>query len=101
MGDPNTPDGLRALAAQDSYLLLESATDLPDTFVIIGLNDGRVEPWMSAKFAARAQERFGTRRKIYVRADPDAGHGVGSTRSQLIEEWADTFVFAWARVKTP
>jgi prolyl oligopeptidase len=101
MGDPNTADGARALAAQDSYLMLESAKDLPDTLVVVGLNDRRVEPWMSAKFAARAQDRFGARRKIYVRADTDAGHGVGSTRSQLIEEWADTLAFAWTRVAGP
>jgi prolyl oligopeptidase len=97
MGDPGTESGFRALAAQDSYLLLAQARDVPDMLITVGLNDRRVVPWMAAKFAARALSRFGDRRTILVRADPEAGHGIGSARDRLIAEWADTFAFAWAQ----
>ena len=65
----------------------------PDWLLTVGLNDRRVEPWMSAKFAARALSRFGDRNIIAIRTDPDAGHGVGSTRNQRVQERADIYTF--------
>jgi len=59
----------------------------------IGLNDRRVAPWMSAKFAARALARFGDHHLVLIRSDADAGHGIGSTRDQVIEERADIYAF--------
>jgi prolyl oligopeptidase len=97
MGDPNTPEGFAALLAQDAYHLSATATDLPDTLLTVGLNDKRVAPWMSAKFAARAKARFGDRRSILLRADTDAGHGVGSAEASRQAERADIFTFAWQR----
>lgn len=101
MGDPNTADGFAALVAQDAYLMLDTAAASPDWFLTIGLNDRRVDPWMSAKFAARALERFGEKRLVFVRSDADAGHGIGSTRDQTNEEWADTFAFLLNRFGDP
>jgi prolyl oligopeptidase len=97
MGDPNTPDGWAALAAQDAYLLSATADDMPDTLLTIGLNDRRVALWMSVKLAARAKQRFGPRRSILLRADSDAGHGVGSAEDARLAEGADLFAFAWSR----
>ena len=94
MGDPNTPEGYRSLLAQDSYEMLKDANDVPDTLIVIGLNDHRVDPWMSAKFAARGLDRFGNRRLMLIRTDPNAGHaGIGSTRSQLVDQFSDMFAF--------
>lgn len=93
MGDPATASGFRALLVQDAYQLLAGARDMPDTLVTVGLNDRRVAPWMSAKFAARALDRFGDRRLVLIRTDPEAGHGVGSARQQTVEQWADIFAF--------
>lgn len=93
MGDPRTEEGWRALAAQDAYLALKGASDLPDTLLTIGLNDHRVAPWMSAKFAATAQERFGDKRLILVRAETEGGHGIGSARDLQVQEYADIYTF--------
>jgi prolyl oligopeptidase len=93
MGDPRTEAGWRALAVQDSYLGLSHAQDLPDTLLTIGLNDHRVAPWMSAKFAARAQEMFGDKRLVLVRAETEGGHGIGSARDLQVQEFADIFAF--------
>ena len=93
MGDPNTHEGYRALLAQDAYEMLASAQDVPDTLLIVGLNDRRVDPWMSAKFAARALDRFGGKRLILIRTDAKAGHGVGSARTQLVDQFSDIFAF--------
>jgi prolyl oligopeptidase len=54
---------------------------------------------MGAKFAAHARDRFGEKRLIMLRADAEAGHGVGSTRDVLINEWADVFAFLADRLK--
>jgi prolyl oligopeptidase len=100
-GDPGTSEGFRSLALQDPYLMLDAAQDSPDWFITIGLNDRRVEPWMSAKFAAKALEKFGSRRLVFLRADRDAGHGVGSTRDQFVAEWADIYSFVLNRFGDP
>jgi prolyl oligopeptidase len=97
MGDPATPEGFKALVAMDAYQMLATATDLPDTLLAIGLNDKRVSPWMSAKFAARAQTRFGQRRTVWLRAETDGGHGVGTAEEARVAEYADIFAFAWDR----
>lgn len=94
MGDPRTAEGFSILSASDSYLLLEQVQDIPDTLVTVGLNDQRVAAWLGGKFVARAAARFGERRDILIRAE-DAGHGFGTTRDQLVSEWADILAFAW------
>jgi prolyl oligopeptidase len=101
MGDPTTEAGFKALLAQDGYVMLDAAKDSPDWFITVGLNDHRVEPWMSAKLAARAIEKMGATHVVLVRADAEAGHGIGSTRDQTIEEWADTFSFLLNRFGDP
>lgn len=100
-GDPRTEDGFKALVAQDAYLMLPTARSAPDMLVTIGLNDKRVAPWMNAKFAALAGARFGDHSLVLVRADAEAGHGIGSARDRLIAEWADAFAFAWDRATRP
>lgn len=97
LGDPGTPEGFKALVAMDAYQVLATAADMPDTLLTIGLNDRRVSPWMSAKFAARAQAKFGDRRKVWLRAETDGGHGVGTAEEARVAEFADIFAFAWDR----
>jgi len=101
MGDPNTEAGFNALLAQDSYQMLATARDIPDTLLIVGLNDHRVAPWFSAKFAARALDRFGSRRLVLIRTDPEAGHGIGTARDRQIEQYADMFAFVLSQAGAP
>lgn len=98
MGDPNTPDGFEALWRQDAYAMLEEAADMPDTLLTVGLNDSRIDPWMTAKYAARALEKFGDRRLVLVRADREGGHGIfGHAVDQLVDEWTDVYAFVLNR----
>jgi prolyl oligopeptidase len=96
-GDPGTADGYAGLLVQDAYEAAANATDLPDTLLHIGVNDQRVAPWMTAKFAARVRQKFGGRRTVWVRVDDDSGHGVGSAEESFLTEAADVFAFAWSR----
>jgi prolyl oligopeptidase len=97
LGDPGKPEEFKALIATDAYQMLTTATAMPDTLLTIGLNDMRVSPWMSAKFAARAQAKFGDKRTIWLRAESDGGHGVGTAEEARVAEYADIFAFAWDR----
>lgn len=99
-GDPATPEGFKALLAMDAYQGLTTAQDMPDTLITIGLNDKRVAPWMSAKFAARAQAKFGDKRKVWLRAETDGGHGIGTAEEARAAEYADIFAFAWDRARS-
>ena len=97
VGDPATPDGFKALVAMDAYQMLPTAKSLPPTLITIGLNDKRVSPWESAKFAARAKAKFGARQSIWLLAETDGGHGVGTAEDARVSEFADTFAWAWAQ----
>lgn len=101
LGDPQTEAGLKALLASDAYLMLDRSTKMPDWFITVGLNDHRVAPWMNAKFAAKAMAKAGSQSLAFVRADADVGHGIGSTRAQQAEEWADAFSFLLNRFGDP
>lgn len=93
MGDPRTEEGFKTLAAQDSTLYLPKAKGGPDFLFTVGLNDKRVEPWMSAKLVAMMRARWGDDHLALIRSDGKAGHGMGSTRSQGLEERADIYSF--------
>jgi prolyl oligopeptidase len=86
------------LAIQDGYVMLDTAKDSPDWFITVGLNDHRVEPWMAAKLAL---EKMRAKHVVFIRAEAEAGHGIGSARDQTIEEWADIFAFLLNRFGDP
>jgi prolyl oligopeptidase len=43
--------------------------------------------------AARLQAASSSGKPVLLRVDYDAGHGLGSTRTQNVQEWADDFAF--------
>jgi len=97
MGDPTTEAGFKGILLQDAYQMLPAAKDMPDTLLTIGLNDNRVAPWMSAKYAARALDKFGGKHLVLIRADTEQGHGIGSGRELVIQEYADIYSFVFNR----
>jgi prolyl oligopeptidase len=97
IGDPNTPEGFKALWGMDAYQMVPDAKGLPATLLSIGMNDKRVNPWMSAKFAARVKAKFDKSRVVWIRSDDDAGHGIGTAEAARIAESADRYAFAWER----
>lgn len=101
MGDPTTEAGFKGLAAQDSTLLLGKASGGTDFLFTIGLNDKRVDPWMSAKLVAMMRARWGDKHLVLIRSDGKAGHGLGSTRDQGLEERADIYAFFLNRFGVP
>ncbi len=66
----------------------------PAVLLTHGANDPRVEVWNSTKTAARLMAASSSGKPILLRLDYDSGHGIGDTKSQRLDERADTFAFA-------
>ncbi len=94
-------EDMRALAAQDSTLILAEAKDGTDQLFTIGLNDHRVDPWMSAKLVAMMRAKWGNQHLVLIRCDADVGHGIGSSRDQSLKERADIYSFLLNRFGQP
>jgi prolyl oligopeptidase len=92
-GSCETEAGFQALYEMDSFLHVRDGVDYPAMLITHGITDPRVEPWQSAKFAARVQAASASGKPVLLRMDYEAGHGIGSTKTQLIQERADIFAF--------
>jgi prolyl oligopeptidase len=94
-------DGFLGLKAMDSYHAVKDGTPYPAVLLTTGMTDPRVEPWQVAKMAARLQRATGSKNPVLLRVTFDAGHGIGSTRSQVDEQRADEFSFVLWRAGLP
>jgi prolyl oligopeptidase len=92
-GAISKPEGYRALKSIDSYQAVKDGTPYPAVLLTTGVTDPRVAPFHVAKMTARLQAASNSGKPILLRVDYDAGHGIGSTRSQQDREAADTFAF--------
>ena len=100
-GVPNIPEfdsvkteaGFRSLLATSTYAQIRPGTAYPAVLLTHGVNDPRVEVWESTKSAARLIAATTSGKPVLLRLDFDAGHGVGSTKKQQLEERADMFAF--------
>jgi prolyl oligopeptidase len=72
---------------------VRDGTRYPAVLLTTGMTDPRVEPWQAAKMAARLQKATASKNPVLLRVTFDAGHGLGSTRTQLDDEFADEFAF--------
>ncbi len=96
-GTVTEEDGFRGLHAMSAYHHVEDGTDYPAVLLTHGINDPRVEPWMSGKMTARLQAASSSGEPVLFRVDYDAGHGIGSTRDQYLQQLADTWAFLFWR----
>jgi prolyl oligopeptidase len=100
-GPPNVPEfgsvsdeeGFKALLAMSTLHHIEDGVKYPAILLTHGINDPRVEPWMSAKATARFQAATASGRPVLFRVEYHAGHGIGSTKDQQHDERADVWSF--------
>lgn len=81
-GSVTNPDGFKALDAMDAYQHVKDGTAYPAVLLITGANDPRVDPWQLFKMTARLQAATSSKNPILLRIDYDAGHGMGSSKTQ-------------------
>jgi prolyl oligopeptidase len=92
-GTVKTPEGFKALYAMDAYQHVKNGTPYPAVMLTTGVNDPRVASWQAAKMTARLQAATSSGKPVLLRVDYDAGHGLGSTKSQRDLELADEQAF--------
>ena len=94
-GSVKTEEGFKALHAMSSYHHVQDGSRYPAVLLQVGRNDPRVEPWQSAKMAARLQAATTSGKPVLFSMDDDAGHGgLASTRNQRQGNMADAMAFA-------
>jgi prolyl oligopeptidase len=78
-----------------AYHHVQDGSRYPAVLLQVGRNDPRVEPWQSAKMAARLQAATTSGKPVLFSMDDDAGHGgPASTRNQRQGDMADAMAFA-------
>lgn len=100
-GSLKTETGFKALFAIDALGHVRDGTAYPAVLLTTGLNDPRVAPWQPGKMAARLQAATSSGRPVLLLVDPDAGHGIGSTKSQRDRETADWLAFFYWQIGWP
>jgi prolyl oligopeptidase len=92
--------GLANLYEMDTIQHIKKGTQYPAVMITTGLNDPRVAPWEPAK-AAAALQASGTTNPVLLRIDEEAGHGIGSTKTQTDALAADVVAFVFWRAGLP
>ncbi len=93
-GTVTDEDGFKGLLAMSSYHNVQDGVTYPATLLTHGYNDSRVNVWMSGKMAARLQAANGPDGPpVLLRVEFDSGHGIGSTREQVLSQAADVYSF--------
>ena len=100
-GSVRTEDGFHGLYAMGAYYHIVPGTAYPAVLFSTGANDPRVAPWHMMKMAARVQAATSSGKPALLRIDYDAGHGIGSNRSQREQELADQWSFALWQMGDP
>jgi prolyl oligopeptidase len=88
-----------ALLGYSPYQNVRDGTQYPATLLLTGVNDPRVAPSNSFKFAARLQAS-GTSRPVLLRTSMTTGH-IGAPLNARNEEWADIYSFMFSQLELP
>lgn len=92
-GSVKTEAGFKSLLAMSTYAHIKPGTAYPAVLLTHGVNDPRVDVWNSTKTAARLMAATTSGKPVLLRLEYDAGHGIGSTKKQQLEERADMLAF--------
>ena len=100
-GTVTREEEFRALLAMSPYANVKPATAYPAVLFEHGVNDNRVDVWMSTKLASRLAASTTSGAPVLLRLDYDAGHGIGSTRDQVQRQIAARWTFLLWRAGMP
>ncbi|PKV52034.1 oligopeptidase B [Aquimarina sp. MAR_2010_214] len=89
------------LLEMDSYHHIKKGEAYPGTLIITGMNDSRVAPWHSAKFAAKLQKYNSSQNPILLDVKFESGHGSNDSKKERYEGVADILSFAFWQTGHP
>jgi prolyl oligopeptidase len=83
-GDPDQADAFRWILRYSPYQNVRQGVNLPETLVVAGEFDSRVDPLHAKKFVAAVQNNSGQVSPFLLYMDFDSGHGAGKTNQQRV-----------------
>jgi prolyl oligopeptidase len=92
-GSVKDPEQFKALYAYSPYHHVKEGTAYPGVLLLVGENDGRVDPGQSRKMTARLQAATSSGLPILLRTNFGSGHGMGSSLSDQVAQQADVEAF--------
>ncbi|MDO1528378.1 prolyl oligopeptidase family serine peptidase [Fulvimonas sp. R45] len=98
MGDPGKAADFPWMLAMDPYQQIRPHTAYPAVMMDVGLNDSRVAPWETGKFAARLRANDTSGRPVWIRTDANGGHGIQHSLGAEAAEFADVYAFLDAQL---
>lgn len=101
MGDPRKASDFPWILATDPYQQIRPHTAYPAVMLDVGLNDSRVSPWETGKFAARLRASNTSGRPVWIRTNADGGHGIQASLGAEATEYADIYAFMDAQLPAP
>ena len=94
--------GYKNLLEMDAYHHIRDNTEYPSVLITTGINDTRLPPWHSIKFAARLSDANVSDNPILLRTEFDSGHGmVFSKKDEEFNMIANVFSFAFWQTGHP
>lgn len=100
-GTVKDPEEFKGLLEMDSYHHIQKGVAYPATLVITGMNDARVPPWHSTKFAARLQDATSSDNPVLLDIDFESGHSTANSRKKRLNSVADVLAFAFWQTGHP
>jgi prolyl oligopeptidase len=83
-GDPDRDADFRWILRYSPYQNVRAGVNLPETLVVAGEYDSRVDPLHAKKFVAEVQNHPGQVSPFLLYMDFDSGHGTGKTQQQRV-----------------
>ena len=83
-GDPDRDADFRWILRYSPYQNVRTGVNLPETLVVAGEYDSRVDPLHAKKFVAEVQNNPGQASPFLLYMDFDSGHGTGKTQQQRV-----------------
>jgi len=96
-GSVKNPEQRKALYAYSPYHHVVDGTNYPPMLFTTGANDPRVDPMHSRKIVARLHAATASNKTpILLRTNANAGHGIGSSLDDRIDEASDVYAFIFS-----
>lgn len=100
-GNIDDPEGFKSLLEMDSYHHIKKNVEYPATLLITGMNDTRVAPWQSVKFAAKLSAYKKPNNPTLLKVSMDSGHGVEDPAYKIHERNSLIYAFAFWQLGHP
>lgn len=92
-GTVKKEDEFRALLEMSPYANTRNGVKYPAVMFEHGVNDSRVDVWMTLKMASRLAAATSSGKPVLQRLEYDGGHSPGATREQAQTRTADRWAF--------